>query len=41
MKADHFEQQKLLDLSAEEVALTQLSHRRRTLREAVAVQAGE
>ena len=41
MKADHFEQQKLLDLSAEDVALTQLAHRRRTLPEAVAVQAAE
>ena len=41
MKADHFEQQKLLDLAAEDVALTQLAHRRRTLPEAVAVQAAE
>jgi predicted nucleic acid-binding Zn-ribbon protein len=41
VKADHFEQQKLLDLAAEDVALTQLAHRRRTLPEAVAVQAAE
>ena len=41
MKADHFEQQKLLDLAAEDVALTQLAHRRRTLPEAVAVEAAE
>ncbi|NEK84639.1 hypothetical protein GCU60_02510 [Blastococcus saxobsidens] len=39
MKADHFEQQKLLDLAAEDVALTQLAHRRRTLPEGVAVEA--
>lgn len=39
MKADHFEQQKLLDLAAEDVALTQLAHRRRTLPEAAAVEA--
>jgi predicted nucleic acid-binding Zn-ribbon protein len=38
VKADHFEQQKLLDLAAEDVALTQLAHRRRTLPEAVAVE---
>ena len=38
MKADHFEQQKLLDLAAEDVALTQLAHRKRTLPEAVAVE---
>ncbi|MGY1913984.1 C4-type zinc ribbon domain-containing protein [Blastococcus sp. HT6-30] len=38
MKADHFEQQKLLELAAEDVALTQLAHRRRTLPEAVAVE---
>ncbi len=37
MKADHFEQQKLLDLAAEDVALTQLAHRRRTLPEEAAV----
>ena len=41
MKADHFEQQKLLDLAAEDVALTQLAHRRRTLPEAAAVAAAE
>ncbi|SEL99699.1 hypothetical protein SAMN04515665_12566 [Blastococcus sp. DSM 46786] len=39
MKVDHFEQQKLLELAAEDVALTQLAHRRRTLPEAVAVEA--
>jgi uncharacterized protein len=39
VKADHFEQQKLLDLAAEDVALTQLAHRRRTLPEEAAVQA--
>ena len=39
MKADHFEQQKLLDLAAEDVALTQLAHRRRTLPEEAAVEA--
>ncbi|MCV2489959.1 C4-type zinc ribbon domain-containing protein [Geodermatophilus sp. YIM 151500] len=38
MKADHFEQQKLLDLAAEDVALTQLAHRRRTLPEAAAAE---
>ncbi len=41
MKADHFEQQKLLDLAAEDVALTQLAHRRRTLPEAAAVEAAQ
>jgi predicted nucleic acid-binding Zn-ribbon protein len=41
VKADHFEQQKLLDLAAEDVALTQLAHRQRTLPEAVALQAAE
>jgi predicted nucleic acid-binding Zn-ribbon protein len=39
VKADHFDQQKLLALAAEDVALTQLAHRRRTLPEAVAVEA--
>jgi predicted nucleic acid-binding Zn-ribbon protein len=39
VKADHFEQQKLLELAAEDVALTQLAHRSRTLPEAVAVEA--
>jgi predicted nucleic acid-binding Zn-ribbon protein len=41
VKADHFEQQKLLDLAAEDVALTQLAHRQRTLPEAAAVEAAE
>ena len=41
MKADHFEQQKLLDLAAEDVALTQLAHRKRTLPEAAAVTTAE
>jgi predicted nucleic acid-binding Zn-ribbon protein len=41
VKADHFEQQKLLDLAAEDVALTQLAHRRRTLPEMAAVEAAE
>ena len=41
MKVDHFEQQKLLDLAAEDVALGQLAHRRRTLPEAAAVEAAE
>jgi uncharacterized protein len=41
VKADHFEQQKLLDLAAEDVALTQLAHRGRTLPEAAAVTAAE
>ena len=41
MKADHFEQQKLLDLAAEDVALTQLAHRGRTLPEVAAVEAAE
>ncbi|RBY85944.1 zinc ribbon domain-containing protein [Blastococcus sp. TF02A-26] len=39
MKADHFDQHKLLALAAEDVALTQLAHRRRTLPEAAAVEA--
>jgi predicted nucleic acid-binding Zn-ribbon protein len=38
VKADHFEQQKLLDLAAEDVALTQLAHRRATLPEVAAVE---
>ncbi|MGY1823769.1 zinc ribbon domain-containing protein [Geodermatophilus sp. SYSU D00079] len=37
MKADHFDQQKLLALAAEDVALSQLAHRRRTLPELAAV----
>jgi predicted nucleic acid-binding Zn-ribbon protein len=39
VKADHFDQQKLLALAAEDVALTQLAHRKRTLPEAAAVEA--
>jgi predicted nucleic acid-binding Zn-ribbon protein len=39
VKADHFDQQKLLALAAEDVALTQLAHRRKTLPEAAAVDA--
>jgi predicted nucleic acid-binding Zn-ribbon protein len=39
VKADHFEQQKLLNLAAEDVALTQLAHRQRTLPEVAAVEA--
>jgi predicted nucleic acid-binding Zn-ribbon protein len=39
VKADHFEQQRLLELAAEDVALTQLAHRRRTLPEVAAVEA--
>jgi uncharacterized protein len=39
VKADHFEQQKLLDLAAEDVALTQLAHRQRNLPEVAAVEA--
>ena len=38
MKADHFDQQKLLALAAEDVALGQLAHRRRTLPENAAVE---
>ena len=38
VKADHFEQQKLLTLAAEDVALTQLAHRGRTLPEVAAVE---
>jgi len=41
VKADHFEQQKLLELAAEDVALTQLAHRGRTLPEVAAVTAAE
>ena len=41
MKADHFEQQKLLELASEDVALTQLTHRGRTLPEVAAVEAAE
>jgi uncharacterized protein len=39
VKADHFDQQRLLSLADEDVALTQLAHRRRTLPEAAAVEA--
>ncbi|MBB3082276.1 zinc ribbon domain-containing protein [Geodermatophilus sabuli] len=38
MKADHFDQQKLLALAAEDVALSQLAHRKRTLPELAAVE---
>jgi predicted nucleic acid-binding Zn-ribbon protein len=41
VKADPTDQQRLLDLAAEDVALTQLAHRRRTLPEAAAVEAAE
>ena len=41
MKADHFEQQRLLDLAAEDVALTQLRHRRANLPEVVAVETAQ
>jgi uncharacterized protein len=38
VKADHFDQQKLLDLAAEDVALTQLAYRRRTMPEVAAME---
>ena len=41
MQADHFDQQKLLALAAEDVALSQLAHRERTLPENAAVAAAE
>jgi uncharacterized protein len=41
VQADHFDQQKLLALAAEDVALSQLAHRRRTLPENAAVEAAE
>jgi uncharacterized protein len=41
VQADHFDQQKLLALAAEDVALAQLAHRERTLPELAAVQAAE
>jgi uncharacterized protein len=41
VKVDHFEQQKLLELAAEDVALTQLAHRGRTLPEVTAVETAE
>ena len=39
MQADHFDQQRLLALAAEDVALAQLAHRRKTLPENAAVEA--
>uniref|UniRef100_UPI0013DF39B4 zinc ribbon domain-containing protein n=1 Tax=Modestobacter sp. KNN46-3 TaxID=2711218 RepID=UPI0013DF39B4 len=41
MQADHFDQQKLLALAAEDVALAQLAHRKRTLPELAAVEAAQ
>ena len=41
MKADPTEQQRLLELAAEDVALTQLAHRRHTLPEVAAVETAE
>jgi len=41
VKADHFDQQRLLTLADEDVALTQLAHRRHTLPEVAAVEAAE
>jgi len=41
VQADHFDQQKLLGLAAEDVALAQLAHRERTLPENAAVQAAQ
>jgi uncharacterized protein len=41
VKADPSEQQRLLDLAAEDVALTQLAHRRHTLPEVAAVEAAD
>ena len=41
MKADPTDQQRLLELAAEDVALTQLAHRRHTLPEVAAVEAAE
>jgi uncharacterized protein len=41
VKVDHFEQQKLLTLAAEDVALTQLTHRGRTLPEVATVESAE
>jgi uncharacterized protein len=38
VKADHFDQQKLLALAAEDVALSQLAHRKRTLPELATVE---
>jgi predicted nucleic acid-binding Zn-ribbon protein len=41
VKADPTDQQRLLELAAEDVALTQLAHRRHTLPEVAAVEAAE
>jgi predicted nucleic acid-binding Zn-ribbon protein len=41
VQADHFDQQKLLALAAEDVALAQLAHRTRTLPELAAVEAAQ
>jgi predicted nucleic acid-binding Zn-ribbon protein len=41
VQADHFDQQKLLALAAEDVALAQLAHRERTLPELAAVEAAQ
>jgi predicted nucleic acid-binding Zn-ribbon protein len=41
VKADPTDQQRLLDLAAEDLALTQLAHRRHTLPEVAAVEAAE
>jgi predicted nucleic acid-binding Zn-ribbon protein len=41
VQADHFDQQKLLALAAEDVALAQLAHRQRTLPELAAVEAAQ
>jgi predicted nucleic acid-binding Zn-ribbon protein len=41
VQADHFDQQKLLALAAEDVALAQLAHRKRTLPELAAVEAAQ
>jgi predicted nucleic acid-binding Zn-ribbon protein len=41
VQADHFDQQKLLALAAEDVSLAQLTHRRRTLPELAAVEAAQ
>jgi predicted nucleic acid-binding Zn-ribbon protein len=41
VQADHFDQQKLLALAAEDVALAQLAHRARTLPELAAVEAAQ
>jgi predicted nucleic acid-binding Zn-ribbon protein len=41
VQADHFDQQKLLALAAEDVALAQLAHRKRTLPELAAVEVAQ